>query len=488
MGLDVTALRKKLSNTDLSAPTIQASAAALMSFYDAPAIAVSEWRNVLQSCRSSQYLPLLYVANEVLQTSKRNRGNKFLEAFGPVLGASLRYICETDPDNTEKVRRTVKILGDRRVFSVRFVGEILAGLEGFRAGTATSQSQVTSATSSNTNSNRTATAAVTSNGNSNSNSNSTNSNALPQAHTNTGTLSLSPQVLSSAPMSQPAPTQSDSSDESLFGDSGDQEDDVFGESNQPSLLNVSNFSSAAIQNQLTSDHTNSSSKKRAFGSKRRRSQELKTRPARKKNKPSNRSRATKKLSTSSFMERIQQLEGLDDQYHTISSIISSITSSEIMSKSDTDEIQEVGDELTDLHAEVNRMIESMANQRKKIYNAAEGKKEVETELKRYLVWMQGALNVDEDELKLCDGLEEKLDLLRVVHTDAKKARDERRKKEAKEKDIAEATAKEKAEEEELKRSLEQIQKEKVPKEGMVWNKQVREYQYLADATEESWRD
>jgi hypothetical protein len=316
---------------------------------------------------------------------------------------------------------------------------------------------------------------------------SSSSNTLSQAQSNTGTLSLSSQVLSSAPVAQPTPTQSDSSDESLFGDSGDQEDDVFGESNQPSLLHVSNFSSA-IQNQSTSDQTKASSKKRAFGAKRRRSQEMKITPMRKKNKTSNRSRATKKLSTSSFMERIQQLEGLDFQYSTISSIIASITSSEIMSKSDSDEIQEVGDELTDLHAEVNRMIESMANQRKKVHNVADGKKEVEMELKRYLVWMQGALNVDEDEMKLCDGLEEKLELLLVVHADAKKARDERRSKEAKEKDIAEATAKKKAEEEELKRSLEQIQKEKAPKEGMVWNKQVREYQYLADATQESWRD
>jgi hypothetical protein len=316
---------------------------------------------------------------------------------------------------------------------------------------------------------------------------SSSSNTLSQAQSNTRTVSLSSQVLSSAPVAQPTPTQSDSSDESLFGDSGDQEDDVFGESNQPSLLHVSNFSSA-IQNQSTSDQTKASSKKRAFGAKRRRSQEMKITPMRKKNKTSNRSRATKKLSTSSFMERIQQLEGLDFQYSTISSIIASITSSEIMSKSDSDEIQEVGDELTDLHAEVNRMIESMANQRKKVHNVADGKKEVEMELKRYLVWMQGALNVDEDEMKLCDGLEEKLELLLVVHADAKKARDERRSKEAKEKDIAEATAKKKAEEEELKRSLEQIQKEKAPKEGMVWNKQVREYQYLADATQESWRD
>jgi hypothetical protein len=436
----------------MTAPAIQSSAAAMMSFYEAPAIAVSEWRNVLQSCQSCQLLPLLYVANEVLQTSKRNRGNKFLEAFGPVLGASLRYICERNPEDTERVRRTVKILGDRRVFSLRFVGDVLGGLEAFRNGAA-------AAAGANTNRNTTS-----------------SNNALPQAQTNT------PKVQVSAPTSQPTPTESDSSDDSLFGDSGEHEDDIFGGSN--SGLNVSNIS-AAIQ--TSSEQPNASSKKGAFGAKRRRSQELKISPSRKKSK-SNRSRVTKKLSSSSFMERIEQLGILDDQYETISSIISSIKSSEIMSKSEYDEIQEVGDELTDLHSEVNRMIENLAHQRKKLYNTAEGKKEMETELKRYLVWMQGTLSVEEDELKYCNGLEEKLNLLQVVHTDAKKARDEQRSKKEMEKAVAEAAARKKTEEEELKRSLEQIQKEKAPKEGMVWNKQLREYQYLADATEESWRD
>ena len=452
MARDATALRAKLSSTDMTAPAIQSSAAAMMSFYEAPAIAVSEWRNVLQSCQSCQLLPLLYVANEVLQTSKRNRGNKFLEAFGPVLGASLRYICERNPEDTERVRRTVKILGDRRVFSLRFVGDVLGGLEAFRNGAA-------AAAGANTNRNTTS-----------------SNNALPQAQTNT------PKVQVSAPTSQPTPTESDSSDDSLFGDSGEHEDDIFGGSN--SGLNVSNIS-AAIQ--TSSEQLNASSKKGAFGAKRRRSQELKISPSRKKSK-SNRSRVTKKLSSSSFMERIEQLGILDDQYETISSIISSIKSSEIMSKSEYDEIQEVGDELTDLHSEVNRMIENLAHQRKKLYNTAEGKKEMETELKRYLVWMQGTLSVEEDELKYCNGLEEKLNLLQVVHTDAKKARDEQRSKKEMEKAVAEAAARKKTEEEELKRSLEQIQKEKAPKEGMVWNKQLREYQYLADATEESWRD
>ena len=92
----------------------------MMKHYDRSAsVAVNEWRNSLATCEPAQLLPLLYVANEVLQTSKRNRGNKFLEAWSPVLGKSLQHICARDPSVVEKVRRTVKIWADRRVLSIR---------------------------------------------------------------------------------------------------------------------------------------------------------------------------------------------------------------------------------------------------------------------------------------------------------------------------------------------------------------------------------
>ena len=73
-------LRERLRTVDESAPSIQGAANAMMKHYDrsTTSIAVNEWRNALFSTTSSnQYIPLLYVANEVLQNSKRNRGNKF---------------------------------------------------------------------------------------------------------------------------------------------------------------------------------------------------------------------------------------------------------------------------------------------------------------------------------------------------------------------------------------------------------------------------
>lgn len=72
---------------------------------------------------------------------------------------------------------------------------------------------------------------------------------------------------------------------------------------------------------------------------------------------------------------------------------------------------------------------------------------------------------------------------------AKKARDEKRIQEEKEKESKAAAAREMAEKEEVNRSLEQIQKQSSITEarpGMVWNQQMREYQYID--TEESWRD
>jgi len=99
--------------------------------------------------------------------------------------------------------------------------------------------------------------------------------------------------------------------------------------------------------------------------------------------------------------------------------------------------------------------------------------------------MKGGLYGDEEKLKLCLSIEEKLKLFQVVHADAKRVNDEKRATEEKEREMKEAVERKKAKDEELQRSLEQIRSKDWPNEGMVWNKLSREYQYLADATKES---
>jgi len=132
--MDSASLRKILLRTNMTPGAIQSSAGAIMGHYDRiPSIAVDEWRQCLTICEKSQLLPLLYVCNEVLQTSKRNRGNKLLESFAPVLTSSLGLIADRNRGIVEKVRRVAKIWGDRQVFSRRFVNDVLNGMEAYRA-------------------------------------------------------------------------------------------------------------------------------------------------------------------------------------------------------------------------------------------------------------------------------------------------------------------------------------------------------------------
>jgi hypothetical protein len=107
MAMDSASLRAILLKTDNTLPSIQRSSAGMLSHYDRiPSIAVDDWRQCLATCNTEQLLPLVYVANDVIQISKRNRGNKYLEAFSPVLGSSLRLACNRDRSIVEKIRRT----------------------------------------------------------------------------------------------------------------------------------------------------------------------------------------------------------------------------------------------------------------------------------------------------------------------------------------------------------------------------------------------
>lgn len=373
---DVRALRSTLSSTDGSAPSIQASASAMMRMYDnSPSLAVAEWRNVLQTGSSTQLLPLLYVANEVLQISKRNRGNKYLEAFSPVLGWSLKVICERDPGVTEKVRRTAKIWGDRRIFSTRFVGELLMGLEEFRNGR---KSSVSSSLPKPIPSDR----------------------FSPQSETETKQIDSEDKAPAEEddedPFAFDAETE-EQNDDVIFDDDGD--DDPFADAG-PSQLNVSINVNSQVQASKT------------LGSKRSRLSDNSSTPSRKKQSTSSRRRRSV-LTTSSLVEIVDQLSNLENDSKSISRILSSITSSELYSSQD--EVNEVGDELIELHTKVSTMIEDTKKQKTNLWRVAEGKRQTESDLKRYLVWMRSGLNTDKEEIKFCEDLEQKLLLLQLVH-------------------------------------------------------------------------
>jgi len=453
---DAATLREKLSKTDMSQPGIQGSAAAMMKLYDRAApLAVSEWRAALQTCRLDQLLPLLYVANEVLQTSKRNRGPKFLEAFGEVLGSSLRFICERDRSIVEKVRRTAKIWGDRQVYSTRFVGQLLAGLEDMRGGGGGAAS----------------------------------SPSPPKA------ASSSP---SAAPSTASAADEKKRSvaDEEERTD-GDDEDNSFsspfGSSGGHSLLSIDISASAAAAAGAPGG---------TVGSKRRRSSRSSSpvpggkgsssSQKRTKNKNSNGKKPAKKKkvakSTSALVALLDSLTACDARFRSSQGTIDSIEASHLNDSEDA-LADVVGDELADLNFGAAAAARTLKRQQRALRGIASEKRMLEGEVTSYIPWLVAALKADEEELGFCDKLEKSLEAIGIVHAEAKDARQKRRKEEAGRRAQEEAERRAKEAEEERKRLLEEAMK--TPNQEakhMKWNPALREYQYVGDVTEESWRD
>lgn len=359
---DATALRNTLLRTENTLPAIQSAARSMMLFYDKPSgvdLAVSEWRSVLQTCQPFQMLPLLYVANEVLQTSKRNRGNKFLEAFSPVLGSSLIYICQRDRSLVEKARRTVKVWGDRRIFSMRFVMDILAGLDSFRGEGGNS--------------------AVVS------------SQSAP--------VVVAP---TSKPMDAPNITPGSNSDDD------DDEDHIFGGSSSK-LLDVDLQVDAAALSEATKPQ---SLPEFGAGAKRRRSSVSPLSNAKSSTKPF--AKKPKALSNQTFLDMFESITKLDETYKASLAVLKSIPPA-YLDDNGTDIDDLVGDELTEMYKKVCETHRKVRKERRVIYSVAVERRQKEKEAKRYIQWLKNLANVDGEDIEFAERLEQKLDLLSVCH-------------------------------------------------------------------------
>ena len=364
----------------------------MMRFYDKPGganVAVSEWRSVLQTANVSQYLPLLYVANEVLQTSKRNRGNKFLEAFSPVLGSCLQYICGRDGSAVEKVRRTVKIWGDRRVFSMRYVMDVLDGLEQFRdGGNATTNKGMAIASSS------AAAAAV--------------------EVSTTKAASLSP----IKPMKSPSVSVTTDSDDDDYYD----EDTIFGvgEGDGQKLLDIS-IDATALSTASSTQQTNP--REFGAGAKRRRSNVETAASSSSRAESQSTSTTTgapivkkpKALSSQNFLDLFQSVANLDERYKLSVNYIKSIPPS-YLSDSESCGIDDlVGDELTEMYKKVCQTQRNVHKERRVIYTVAVQRRELEKEARRYISWLKNLARVDDEDIDFVNKLEKKLDILSVCY-------------------------------------------------------------------------
>ena len=437
---DAANLRVVLAQTDVSAEAIQQAARAMMKQYDrSTVVAVTEWRNVLHQARPDQHLPLLYVANETLQNSKRNRGNKFLEAFSPILGQALMFICQKNPSVVEKVRRTVKIWADRHVFSVRFVNELLKGLESFRNAEYIPAPVAVGGSFSPIHG--------------------------PPEPTRTPPVASRPTIDIDKELSmdggESVSDTSVSDDDDLFGDSGDR------------LLNID----------LDLDKAASAAKK----------EDSKSDVNRKRRRPSiitggtsTTKRKSSILSTNSLMELWNQVSTLQQRFDNTQTMLAGITPEYLNSSSDQIDTL-VGDELLDAYKQNQTFQKRVVDQRVELHSIAKRRRSLEQEAVRYLPWLEAALKQDTDDIEFCDKVLLEMKKFEPIHTVSKAAREVRLADEARRQREMEEEEKKKKEVEDRKKFMEiAMAKQTEAEPGMVWNKAAGEYQYRS--TDESWRD
>jgi hypothetical protein len=433
-------LHTTLTSIDGSQPSIHAAAAAMMRHYDkSPGVAVNEWRNCLYATKSSsKLLPLLYICNEVLQNSKRNRGTKFLEAFSPVLGQALQHVCQQDASIVEKVRRTAKIWGDRAVYSPRFIAELLQGLEPFRHGHQPPLSGGAFSPAS-------------------------PQQGLPDKSDQPPSNNVTPSSPSIddllAPDNPSSPSDGDGDDHDDDGNDDDEDDVLLGDSS-------TSFLQVTIDATRIQDHD----------------PKRKRRLHRKKVVAKRRRKSV--LSTTSLMDLWNQVTSLQQSFETSRTILAGIHDDHLTTQG-TDQL--VGDDLAEAYSKVREYQALVQNEQVQLHKIAQGKRAVEREAIRYIHWCRSALLQDAEDLDHCNKLEEELKQLIPFHAKAKLARDERRAKEQ----IAAAKANEERQRlqelEERKKLLEAaMKKQDVAEEGMVWNPTTQEYQYLN--TNEDWRN
>ena len=471
---DANSLRALLSRVDGDAPTIQGAAGAMMKHYDrSPGVAVVQWRDALHNSKPSQWLPLLYVANEVLQNSKRNRGNKFLEAFSPVLGQSLIFVCQhSDGAVVEKVRRTVKIWGERRVLSVRFVNEVLKGLEPYRNNRGGSAPPPGQQEPSSPAAGFSPTPAV-------STTSSPHQSTLQQQQQQPG-VSASSKSHEDSDSDDPMDIFNDDENggDNADGDGGDDDDESDDDDNM-----FGNSESAGLKMdglELTFDSAGAAANnKKQNGTKRRRSSTASTGSQASITK---RSRRKSVLSTTSLVELWKQVSALEQAFDHSNSMVKDIrlpTTHELESL--------VGDELLEHHKTITKYEERVSKERRNLHRIATERKSLEQEAMRFLPWLEAALKQDQDDIDFCKNLEASLLKMKLVHPAIKEARDKRVAEDLRFQREQEEKERKRKEEEESKKFRESaLSKETEQKPGMVWNKVTQEYCYAN--TDESWRD
>ncbi|KAM3328155.1 regulation of nuclear pre-mRNA domain-containing protein 1B [Capsicum galapagoense] len=112
-------LSEKLSKLNSSQQSIESLSRWCISHRKKAKQVVETWDKSFRSAQRDQRVSFLYLANDILQNSRR-KGSEFVNEFWKVLPASLKLVSETGDENGKKVAsRLVDIWEERKVFGSR---------------------------------------------------------------------------------------------------------------------------------------------------------------------------------------------------------------------------------------------------------------------------------------------------------------------------------------------------------------------------------
>lgn len=385
----------------------------------------------------------------------------------------------------------VKIWGDRKVFSVRFLGELLSGLESFRA-EKTHPEGSSSTTTSTGPASRTSPAAVVRNISSPSVGGSGSGRSTTAGG---GTASKLRRASSAGSSSVPT------------SEGGSDDDDIFGISHREQSLNIDFISDFTMPKEETSLPTtttagttirsttaiptsasNTNKRKRPVEQQDLTMGTSKSSPGVSStvgSSSSRRSLITKKKA--SLADILDELESLKSQCLMSQSFVASIPESYF--STDTSGMESmVGDELLDMYKKVFEVERNATRHCIKFHGIARRRRTLEDELIQSIPQLRMQMRQDEEDLRICEQLESKIQLLLPHYDHARDERERKRQEERVKQEASEAEARKREEEELKKREFEEILKSTQSGAGMVWNPAAKEYQAVHDVTMESWRD
>ncbi|KAL3819623.1 hypothetical protein ACJIZ3_005528 [Penstemon smallii] len=116
---DQNLLTEKLSKLNSSQQSIESTSKWCMSHRKKAKQVVETWERLFKSAVREQRVSLLYLANDILQNSRR-KGSEFVNEFWKVLPAALKAVYDSGDGNCRKVAsRLVDIWEERKVFGSR---------------------------------------------------------------------------------------------------------------------------------------------------------------------------------------------------------------------------------------------------------------------------------------------------------------------------------------------------------------------------------